>query len=404
MDAAGTTGEAAAAAPNSGQPGGSRTGAAALPRVGITIALAIAAYGAFWPAQTFDMQEFLYPWLEHIEAEGPVGAFAHPFSNYTPAYLYLLALASPLLAIFHKISIIKGISVLGTLWLAWGANRIFQASGAASGPRAAALILLLPTVLLNAAFLGQCDALWAAPCLLAVACAIERKPAAMLVWCGIAFSIKAQAVFIAPFAIAVLISQRAPLRQWLIPPAVYAAMMAPAWMAGWPAKDLATVYLRQAQYFDDLSMNAPNVWLIAQQLPGALSLPLSLAAFAAAGAASIAFIARFGRSMRQPEIIEAALLSALILPGLLPRMHDRYFFLADVLALVLALRRRDRSSCLILAAVQTGSILALWSYLISDPRPATVGALLMIAATIAVAARLLAPFPVPQMRYAASRS
>ena len=76
-------------------------------------------------------------------------------------------------------------------------------------------------------------------------------------------------------------------------------------------------------------------------------------------------------------------------------MHDRYFFLADVLALVLALRCRDRGSFLILAAVQTGSILALWSYLISDPRPATIGAVLMIAATIAVAARLLAPAPGP---------
>ena len=79
----------------------------------------------------------------------------------------------------------------------------------------------------------------------------------MLVWCGIAFSIKAQAIFLAPFAIAFLISRRTPLRYWLIPPSVYAAMMAPAWAAGWPAADLATVYLRQAQYFDDLSMNAP---------------------------------------------------------------------------------------------------------------------------------------------------
>jgi hypothetical protein len=69
----------------------------ALPRLGITIAVAIAAYGAFWPAETFDMKESLYPWLEHIEAKGPVGAFAQPFSNYPPAYLYLLAVASPFL-------------------------------------------------------------------------------------------------------------------------------------------------------------------------------------------------------------------------------------------------------------------------------------------------------------------
>ena len=30
---------------------------------------------------------------------GPVGAFAHPFSNYTPVYLYLMAFAS----LFHEL-------------------------------------------------------------------------------------------------------------------------------------------------------------------------------------------------------------------------------------------------------------------------------------------------------------
>ena len=180
MRAAGTIERAIPASEGAGRAEDGRSRDSALPRLGITIALAIAAYGAFWPAETFDMKEFLYPWLEHIEARGPVGAFAQPFSNYTPAYLYLLALASPLLAVFHKISIIKGISVLGNVWLALGAHRILKASGAGGGLRAAALFLLLPTVLLNAAFLGQCDSLWAAPCLFAVACAIERRPAAML--------------------------------------------------------------------------------------------------------------------------------------------------------------------------------------------------------------------------------
>jgi Gpi18-like mannosyltransferase len=363
----------------------------ALPRLGISLALALAIYGLLWPAYTFDAREFLFPWLEHIRVRGPVGAFAEPFSNYTPPYLYLLAIFSPLLGLVSKISVLKLVSLLGTLWLAWSFHRLLEASGVRNGARAAGLLILLPSVMLNAALLAQCDALWAAPCLLAIACAIERRPAAMLVWCGIAISIKAQAMFGAPFVIAVLLSQRTPLRFWLIPPAVYAAMMAPAWAAGWPAGDLATVYLRQVHTFDSLSMNAPNLWLMVQELPAAAALPLSGIAFAAAAAATIAYIGWFRRAMSGSDMIAAALLSTLMLPGLLPRMHDRYFFLADVLALALAIRCRDRSSWLILAGVQTGSTFALYSCITSNSGPAAASAIAMIAATVAVALRLLPP-------------
>ncbi len=365
--------------------------ASALPRLAITFALAIAAYGQLWPVRTLDLGLYLIPWLDHISRYGPIGAFAHPFSNYTPPYLYVLAAASPLLAFVSKISVVKGVAVLGALCLAWSVKRLLVASGAKSAARGAALALLLPTVMLNSALLGQCDAYWAAPCLLAAACAIERRMAPMLIWCGIAVSVKAQAVFIAPFILAVLFSEKAPWRLWLIPPAVYIAMMVPAWAAGWPASDLATIYLNQSRYFTDLSMNAPNLWMIVQQMPGGRWPAWSQVAIAAALAGGVAFVTRFRRPLAAPDMIAAALLSSLMLPGLLPRMHDRYFFLADVLSLVLALRCRDRSSIFILVAVQTASLLSLWSYFTADTIFVSAAVILMVAATAATSIRLLGP-------------
>src|SRR5437588_169672 len=76
-------------------------------RMGLLALTALALYVILWPAVTGDMRHFLLPWLGHILERGPVGAFSVPFSNYTPPYLYLLALVSPLAAFMAKISLIK---------------------------------------------------------------------------------------------------------------------------------------------------------------------------------------------------------------------------------------------------------------------------------------------------------
>ena len=66
--------------------------------------------------------------------------------------------------------------------------------------------------------------------------------------------------------------------------------MLPAWALGWPAADLALVYVRQAGTFADLSMNAPNIWVIVQDAPG-LSAPIfTQAGFVAAAAAGVVLI------------------------------------------------------------------------------------------------------------------
>jgi Gpi18-like mannosyltransferase len=351
-----------------------------------------------WQYQGIDVDMYLIPWLDHVVARGPAGAFSEPFSNYSPPYLYLLAAASPLVPLAGKLFTLKLVSLLGTLWLAAAAHGLFAAAGVRAPLRAAALLMLLPTVLLNGALLAQCDAMWTAACVSALACALQRRVPAMLVWCGIAIAFKAQAVFFAPFVLAFLIAERAPWRLWLIPPLVFTAAMLPAWLAGWPAYDLATIYFRQAQWSEDLSMNAPNIWAIVQHFPVVEAMPgaVPLAIAALAALAYMLWVAR--RSHSREELITAALLSALLLPGLLPRMHERYFFLADVLAFALAFAARDRAARLIAAAVQTGSFLALWGYMTTNGLCAALASLTMMAATVAVAARLVgtAPEAVPR--------
>ena len=347
------------------------------------LGLLIAVNVALWPLITFDMREFLVPWVEHIVTHGPIAAFGHPFSNYTPTYLYLLALASPLLGIISSVSLVKLVSLVGTLSAGWSVCRLLKASGSEPGPLVALGTLLIPTLLLNGGFFGQCDALWAAPCLLAIASSVEGKPRAMLLWWGVALAFKAQAIFLAPVVAGVLIARRADWHNWLIPPAVYATFMLPAWALGWPAADLALVYVRQAGTFADLSMNAPNIWVIVQDVAVLGTLPLTHIGFAAAAAAGILLIFGLQREADADRLILFALLSALLLPGLLPRMHERYFLLADLLAFAYAVRRRDLGGWLIFGAVEVGSSLGLLAAVMSVALFAKLGAVTTILGTVA---------------------
>lgn len=364
-----------------------------LPALPLTVLLAVAAHWWLWPYNGADIDNFLVPWFDHIRATGPIAAFGEPFGNYAPPYLYLLSGATIFADSVDAITLIKLVSVAGTIALVGAVWHLLRTFG--GGDRAlpgAALVLILPSTLLNAALLGQCDAMWAATSVMALACAHRREHCAMLAWCGLALGFKLQAAFFGPFVLALLINRRVPFHLWFAAPAAWVATLLPAWVAGWPARDLATIYLRQADYDPSHPLNAPNIWTIADGYPALGALPLAGVAFAAAIGAVVTYAAWLSATpLRGRALANAALLTPLIVVGLLPRMHERYFFLADILSLAIAVAWPDRRSWSIAALVQAGSMLALLAYMSGATALAVIGALPMIAATLLVARSLFKP-------------
>ena len=337
-----------------------------------------------WPTVAPDMVEYVVPWYQNILDKGSIGAFAEPFSNYAPAYLYVLAAASSLDPWIEPLTVIKLVSVLGTALLAWSIYRLLETTAPRWRATAALATFLLPTPLLNGPYLGQCDAFWVAACLMAVAAALRDRMIAMLVWCGVAVSFKAQAAFLAPFIIALMVQRRAPLHLWLIPPAVYAGFGAPAWLAGWPAFDLLMVYPRQTTHFDT-GGNLANPWAVLRYLTESGGKGLFWAGYVAAILAVGAYIFRFGRlKLDRTGLIAAALLSAFMLPWLLPKMHERYWLLADMLAFAFALSARDRSALLVAVTVNLASALSIFSYVTSWRLPVVLAAVLSGFALLAL--------------------
>ncbi len=311
-----------------------------------------------------DIVMIIMPWYEHILAQGRLQVFSSPFGNYTPPYLYLLSALSLLDGLMWTFYLIKCLAWIGAAWLMFGTYRLLQALDA--DPKLSILVAFLPSIAANTSLLGQADTFWVAPCVFALAAAVRERWIAVAVWGGLAFAFKAQAVFFAPFVLHTFVSRRVPLRVWLLAPAVYMGAMVPAWLIGWPAWDLATKYIRQAQWQPDFGhfiSNGASWWTIYGWLSPSLALQTFWIGFVLALSAvllSLILVPPLGRR----HLVAAAVISAAGVPFLLPGMHERFFLLADVLAFIYALAYPSRRAIVAAMAMQLASAIPVfvWAF------------------------------------------
>lgn len=350
----------------------------------VLLAVAVIERVVCWTQRPPDMGIFLEPWFAHIVHYGPIQAFAHPFSNYEPAYLYVLAFGSLFHAWLAPMFIIKTLSVLGTLFMAYAFADLLKAAGA--DWRGAFLLLVLPSIAINDALLAQCDALWVGCCMLGLAATIRRRTLATMIWCGLAISLKLQAAFMAPVIVGAMIGQRAPLRHWAVPALVFLATLVPPFLLGWPAFRLLTVYLHQATV-DQLVGRLANPWMFGTVYAPEFASHLFIAGYIAAGIAAVAFAASAARNPSDPKLlILLGALAGTALPFLLPKMLERYYFLGDVMTLALALTWVNRPSAVAVRAIQIASLLTHFTYIyfFYDPWPTLIGVLFAAAGLIAM--------------------
>jgi Gpi18-like mannosyltransferase len=113
-------------------------------------------------------------------------------------------------------------------------------------------------------------------------------------------------------------------------------MMLPAALVGRPLSDLLTVYLSQAGSYKSLSKHAPNLYVFISNDYYSLALPLGLAVAMTIMLAWVFIYARSSRPLLPSRILLYGLASVGMLPFFLPKMHDRYFYPADVLSFLVA--------------------------------------------------------------------
>jgi Gpi18-like mannosyltransferase len=287
--------------------------------------------------ESLDISGFIIPWYDTLAEKG-FSAFAQPFSNYTPPYLYLLWLITATQALLPKAVAIKLLSIVFDIGNALMIYKILKINNPKNDtPYLGALLFLaLPTVFLNSSFWGQADGIYTFFLLISIYFLLQECPSIAMIAFGVAFAFKAQAVFLTPFLLLLTINKRIPWYSYLLIPLVYLGMMTPAMIAGRPMGDLLGIYLNQAGTYHSLSMNAPNIYLL---IPDTYYSDVVMIGAVAAGIIAVAWAVYYSQKISKPiaaTLILCAAVSALMLPFFLPKMHERYFYLSDTLLFILA--------------------------------------------------------------------
>lgn len=306
----------------------------------ITLAAVMVRFPFLW-LKSGDYTDYLHPWFEQIKQNGGLCAIGMPIGNYMVSYLYLLALLTylPLPDLFS----IKFVSLAGDVFLAWFCMKFARKvvpDEVARPKMIYSIILFWPTVVLNSSAWGQCDSLYTAALLAFLYFLSERDSTRAVVSLSVAFCLKLQTVFLAPIVLIAVCQRIIRIRSLVLFPLIYGLTIFPAYCAGRPLMELVTLYLHQAYTYSSLSMNAPNLyaWFPWQYENKVLEI-LGIC-FAGIFTAGLAFlVVRSKINLTGINLLKLAFLSALVIPFLLPHMHERYFYLADILSLLLVLTK-----------------------------------------------------------------
>ena len=385
----------------------------------LVLSLAALAMAWFWITRSnSDFGVFLLPWYQAILAEGRLAALHGGFSDYTPPYIYVLVLCT---LTDGWLSPIVAVKLCSMLWTLFGATQVHGICRAVGRSRefsllAAVIFATLPEISLNSIVWGQSDVIYVSFLLAFLHALLRGRRGWAMVMFGIALAFKPLAAVVAPF-VAYLLLRDLPvpgralraLRDAMLVPLTYAAMMLPAVLAGRPLRELFTFYASQYGEHPLLSMAAPNPWLIVQQLvaypadfrePPLLSrlapdtflwlqavLPqhdgMILAGVAlallACGALLLSFLTCRGRP-GPAQLVTMLALAALLVPYFAPRMHERYFIAAGVLTYVLALLRPGLWPAAL--CMQAAAVLTYTRFLFDIPKLPILGVFLATAALL----------------------
>ncbi len=329
----------------------------------LLVLLVFAARAYVFDYETLDYQNFLTKWVDFFRMHGHFRALRQSVGNYNIPYLYFLAFFS--LLPIRDLYLIKLLSTLFDVLLAWGAMMLLGRFTKKTGALIACFftVLCLPTVFLNSAVWAQCDSSYTALLVIALYLALDDKPVRSMICAALAFGFKLQAVFVLPVFAVLWMAGRFKLRHFLIFPAAYVALVLPAVLLGRPFWDTVTLYFSQTGSIGDaLNYNSSSIFAIFWRVADTVKASKLAIGAAFAYMLAVLIVCYVNRKrLNDRAILGAAVLFAVGIPFLLPHMHDRYFFCADILTLVLAFVSWPCSPAAVLT--QFASLLGYHAYL-----------------------------------------
>lgn len=286
-----------------------------------------------------DVNGFVRPWLDYFKTNGGLAALkvypnlGNHKADYPLGYINLLAVFSYLP--IQSLHIIKYIAYFFDFVLAIGVfmitrtitkNKLIQLLGYG-------ITLFYPTVILNSAFWGQCDQLYVSLVVWSLYFILKNKGSIAMIFLGLALSVKIQAIFFIPFVLYLWLRKKIKFRSlWIIPLTIFVTFI-PSYIAGAPFKMPFEMFTSLTNRYSNPNYGSPSMYAF---LFTTHKLADILIALALIGIVMLVLY-RLRIQMKKENIIFTCALLAVFTPFVLPHMHERYFFMADIMILLYVL-------------------------------------------------------------------
>ena len=321
-----------------------------------------------------DYTAFLQPWYEKIYLEG-ASALGKSFGDYTPSYYYLLYILSLFRIDPESILVLHGIkwiSIVFDFVLAIFTSLICYhlTKDKVKTLLSYTMVLLGLTVFLNSSLWGQCDSIYVSFCVMAIYFISRNKPNASMISYAFAFCFKIQSIFILPLFIVMFLRKQFKLKYILWIPLVYFVMALPSCFLAENffvrlGEIFSIFYNQSVNSYNEVTLNAGSFYALIftnfkeENFISAFAIYLAIAIIGT----YIFFIYRSKAKFNDRTWLKIALIFAMIFPYFLPHMHERYFYIVDILVCVYALINPKKFYVAILAIMNSmiGYMVYLWN-------------------------------------------
>ncbi|MBR5226057.1 MAG: hypothetical protein IKV90_10420 [Clostridia bacterium] len=357
---------------------------------GAGLFLLFAARMAVLPVVSPDCQDYLLPWAEAMSSMTFREVMLGRVGDYTVLYQYFVFLLSRLPQSIDLVAMYKLLSISFESLLAYSAASLAclargKEKDSLCFPVVFLAVLALPTVFLNGAYWSQCDAVFTSLSLFGVLMILKNRPNAGCACLALSLCLKLQAIFILPVCALLLFHRKLSIRHAFTAAGTVLLVSLPALLAGKGIKGVLGVYLYQMGEYKQLVLDAPTLY---QFLPETASSKLGILL----AGSLMCVVLLLGALRKKPDaaaFTDACFALCIAIPFFLPHMHERYFYLADVLAVCYAAAHPRRLYAPVI--VLLGSLNGYCAYLFKTPLTPwsfpTAAMALLVAASIALLAR-----------------
>ena len=278
-----------------------------------------------------DYTMFLREWINFYKENGGFFALKDFEGDYNVLYQYILIIIS-----YFKIEslyLIKLVSCIFDVILAYGCSKYLGILGDNNKKQRIcfSVMILLPTVILNSSMWGQCDSIYACCIIWSLYYLAKKRNAISIALLTLAFLFKLQTIFIMPVFLICFLKKEIKVKELFVFPLVYIIAFIPAFIFGKPLSAMIEAYVTQVTEYPLMVMNAPSVFSLIGLYDYNAVWEKNFIALTGIYVLAIVFSAL---KTSKNNILHIALLCVVGVPFLLPHMHERYFYLSVIFAVL----------------------------------------------------------------------